>query len=95
LTLDVFDLRPYLAPFLELPEFRDMGLSNVFPPIKELTIVQPPWTPAKQKCMAAVVELAKSQHALGVPFEHVTIRVNTPPPEMREWLSQWVGEVHI
>jgi hypothetical protein len=94
LTLDVFDLRPYLAPFLELPEFRDMGLSNVFPPIKELTIVQPPWTPAKQKCTAAVVELAKSQHALGVPFKHVTIRVKNSPREMTESLSKWVGEVH-
>ena len=94
LTLNVFDLRPYLAPFLDLPEFRDMDQPNVFPPVKELTIAQPPWTPAKQKCMAAVVELAKSQHTLGVPFEHVTIRLKDPPPEITEWLSPWVGEVH-
>ena len=93
LTLDIFDLRPYLAPFLDLPEFRDMDQPGGFPSIKELTIMQPSQAPAKQECMAAVVELAKSKHALGVPLERVTIHMRDHPPKMAEWLNPWVGVV--
>ena len=93
LTLDVFDLRPYLAPFLDLPEFRDMNQPGGFPPIKELTVAQPSPAPAEQECMAAIVELAKLKHEMGVPFERVTIRTKNHPPEMAEWLGQWVGVV--
>ena len=94
LTLDVSDLRPYLAPFLDVPEFLDMDQLDGFPPIKKLAVSQPPQAPAKQECMAAVVELAKSQHAAGVPFERVTIHMMDPPPEMADRLEQWVGAVH-
>jgi hypothetical protein len=94
LTLDVFDLRPYLAPFPRLPEFCGMDQSNGFPPIKKLAISQPSRAPAERECMAAVVELAKSQYAAGVPFERVTIRTENPPPGVAEWLQPWVDAVH-
>jgi hypothetical protein len=91
LILDVHDLRPYLAPFLDLPEFRDMDRPGGFPPTRKLMIAQPSPEP---EYMAAVVELAKSQHALGVPFERVTIHVENYLPEMVERLNPWVGVVY-
>jgi hypothetical protein len=93
LTLDVFDLRPYLAPFLDFLEFCDIDQPGRFPPVKELTIAQPSQAPAKQECMATVVKLAKSQHALGMPFERVTICMMDPPPAMAGCLQRWVGAV--
>ena len=94
LTLDVSDLRPYLTPFLGFPKPRRLSKRDAFPLIKELAIAQPSWVPAGQECMVAVVELAKLQHVVGVPFERVIIYMENPPPEMAEWLSPWVGEVH-
>jgi hypothetical protein len=82
LSLDVFDLRPYLAH------------PDGFPPIKGLTLAQPSQAPAKEECMAAVVELAKSQHVLGVPFKRVTIYMKDHPPGMEEQLRQWVDKVY-
>ena len=70
------------------PEFRDMTQPDAFPPITKLTITQPSAEPGH---MTAVVELAKSQYALGVSFEYVAIRMKDPPLEMMEWLSPWVG----
>jgi hypothetical protein len=93
LTLDVFDLRPYLAPFLDLPELLNRGESTRLVHIAELTIAQPSPAPAEQECMAALVELAKLKHGLGVPFERVTIRTKNHPPKTAEWLGPWVGVV--
>ena len=90
LTLCGFDLRSYLAPFLDRPEFKDMDQLVVFPPIKWLTILQPLGVDCGE-CMFAIVELAKSQHALGVPFERVTVRVRELPAGMVEMLEPWVG----
>ena len=94
LTLDVSDLRPYLASFLEPPESCDATQPDGFPPIKELMITQPSWAPAIEECLAAIAELEKSQHALGMPFERVVTHVSSPPPETAEWLQQWTGAVH-
>ena len=94
LTLDVFDLRPYLGPFPHLPEFYGMDQSNGFPPIKKLKIAQPLRAPAERECMAAVVELAKSQYAAGVPFELVVIRTENPSLGAAERLQPWVDVVH-
>jgi len=91
LTLRSFDLRSYLPPFFDLPEFKDVDQSVVFPPIKELTISHPLMVDNEEECMAAIVELAKSQHALGVPFERVTVRVWELPAGMAEMLEPWVG----
>ena len=88
LTLRGPDLRSYLAPFL--PEFKYMNQSVVFPPIKWLTISHPLMVD-REECMVAIVELAKSQHALGIPFERVTVRAEELPAGMVEMLEPWVG----
>lgn len=92
LTLNVVDLRPYLAPFLGLPGFQDTK-GDAFPAIKELTITGNLKESLKEKCMAAVVEWAKSQHASGVPFERMTFRMKDHPVAMVERLRSWVGTV--
>jgi len=91
LTLRGYSFCPYLAPFLDFPEFKDMDQSVVFPPIKELSISYPSRMDSEEECMAAIVELAKSQHALGVPFERVTVRAGELPDGMVEMLEPWVG----
>ena len=90
LSLHGCDLRPYLAPFLGLLEFELMGQPITFPPIKALTISHPSMVD-DEKCMGAIVELAKSQHALGVPFERVTVRAEKLPTTMAEMLGSWVS----
>jgi len=45
----------------------------------------------EEECMAAIVELAKLQNALGVPFERVTVRARELPTGTREMLEPWVG----
>ena len=91
LCLHGCDLRSYLAPFLGLPEFEWMGQPIAFPPIKELTISHPSMVNDEERCMAAIVELAKSQHALGVPFERVKVRAEKLPTAMAEMLGPWVS----
>ena len=95
LTLDVVDLRPYLAPFLDLPEFQEMKQPDAFPAIKELTITERSKEPLKEECMAAIVEWAKLQHALGVPFERVIFRMKDSPVAMVGRLGPWVDAVHF
>ena len=91
LTLNVFDLRPYLAPFLDPPPFQYVKQPDAFPSIKELTIAGP--EPLREDCCAAVVEFAKSQHTLNVPFERVIFHMKDPPLAMGERLEPWVGIV--
>jgi len=43
--------------------------------------------------MDAILELAKSQHTLGVPFKRVTIRTQRLSKTMVKMLESWVGEV--
>ena len=90
LTLRGFDPGLYLATFLDLPEFKDMDQSIVFPPVKWLTISHPPME-GPEECIFAIVELAKLQHALGVPFERVTFLAKGLPAGMAEMLELWVG----
>jgi hypothetical protein len=78
LTIYGCDLRSYLTPLV------------VYPPIKELTISHP-WRPSQEECMVAIVELAKSQHALGVPFKRVTVCMENLPTVMAKRLEPWVG----
>jgi len=93
LTIYGCDLRSYLTPFLNLPERNNMEQPVVFPPIKKLAISHPFMQYYEEECMAAIVELAKSQHARGVPFEHVTVCVGKLPTAMREGLRPWVAAV--
>ena len=91
LILHGLDLRSYLTPFLDLPEFKDMDQSIVFRAIKWLTISHPLMLDHEEECMVTLVELAKSQHALGVPFERLTVFGEGLPVEMAEMLEPWVG----
>ena len=95
LTLDVTDLRLYLAPFFDLPEFRDLRQLAAFPAIKGLTIAEQSGEPLTEECAAAIVELAKSQHELGVPFERVMLHTMDPPAAMVARLEPWVGTVRV
>ena len=89
LTIEDSDLYPYLCGFGNLPT---SGKQTVFPPIKELVLLRPAMA-VGEKYMSAIVELAKSQHARGMPFERVTVRARTLLPVMVEGLKQWVGTV--
>ena len=86
------DMQPYFAPFLDYPELRDVEKPAAFPPIKELTILRPRHV-SRKDCAIAIVRLAESQHALGVPFERVTVRMHNLPTETAKKLRQWVGAV--
>jgi hypothetical protein len=85
LTIDDCDLRSHLIPFL--------NLQGLFPTVKELTISHP--SPAGgEVCEVTIVNLAKSQHALGVPFERMTVRMENLPAAMAEVLGPWVGAAY-
>ena len=89
LTIYDCDLRPYLHSFLILED--EVEEPVVFPPIKELTIAHPEHV-SSEECLA-IVELAKSQHASGTPFERVVIRRESMFTGMEERLRPWVGSV--
>ena len=67
-----------------------MDQSIVLPPIRWLTISHP-LVVGLEECTVAVVELAKLQHELGVPFERVTFLAKELPAGMAEMLEPWVG----
>ena len=89
LTIYDCDLRPYLRSFLTLED--DIRGSVTFPPTKELTISHPR-NVSNEECVA-IVELAKSQHGVGTPFERVVFRGERMFPGMVEGLRPWVGSV--
>ena len=92
LTIEGCDLRIYLASILDLPEFEDLEQQIVFPPVNELTILHPLMDDIEEECLEAIVELAKSRHALGIQFGRVTLYTEWLPAGMAERLKQWVGE---
>ena len=76
------DLRLFLGPFFV---FQDAIQPGSFPRIKELTIVDPIRLSSRghEAYGVAIVKLAKSQRARGVPFERVML-----PPEVPSWLIE-------
>ena len=90
LSLYDCDLRPYLDPFLDTPLFPKAIQPTSFPPIKKLTII-----PSLQSFYAAaIVELARSQHARKVPLEGITLSRSPPSPPVKYELVafvDWVG----
>jgi hypothetical protein len=90
LTIEHCNLEIFLAPFIDLPEFRLPA--RVFPHVKKLTITegQKFWD---QWCMDAIVELAKLQYEEEKPFEHVTVWAGEIPAGTAERLREWVSTV--
>ena len=90
LTLSYCDLWSYLHPF------RDIGTATLtgsitFPLVKELAITHP--VDLSDSQCAAVIGLAKSQHAVGTPLERVILRGEEPLIGIAGRLGQWVGSV--
>ena len=93
LTIRGCDLHVFLSDFLDDPVLDDLEGSIVFPHIKELTISHPAMGEDEVECLDAIVELAESQHALGIPFERITVHVWSLPAGMAEELGRWVDAV--
>ncbi|KAF9783773.1 hypothetical protein BJ322DRAFT_1067017 [Thelephora terrestris] len=96
LTIYGCDLRIFLATFLDSSRLEDSEPPIVFPQIKKLAVLHV--NPSMEfeentECMNAFVELAKSQHALGIPFERVAVRTWRYPPGMADQLRPWVTAV--
>ena len=89
--IDHSDIQPYFRYFLGILE-GDVEEPAVFPSIKKLTISHPMCS-SDDECTAAIVGLAQSRHALGVPFEHVIVRALWMPEGVEEGLRPWVGNV--
>jgi hypothetical protein len=87
------DLHIFLYTFLGDLGFNGLKPPIVFPQIKELAILHPLMDIDDVECLGAVVELAKSQHVLGIPFERVTVCMGSIPLGMAEELKRWVGAV--
>ena len=92
LTMYGCDLHSYVTPFFDRSNGNGLGQPAVFPPTKELWISHP-ISPDKEECVEIITELAKSRHALGIPFEHVTVCMERLPESMAEMLKPWVGGV--
>jgi len=85
LTIYRCDMRPY---FLYYPEI--VG----YPPVRVLTLFDP-WNTLVEDVGRGLVELAKAQYELGVPFERVVIRSYDPlaDVDVENRLRLWVGAV--
>ena len=93
LTIRGCDLRLLLADFLDDPGLCRLGQPISFPQIKDFKILYPSMGIDEMECMNAIVELAKSQHALGIPFECVTVRTWYCHEGMEAELGRWVATV--
>ena len=91
LVLHHCDMGVYLDSFHNHRGLYDVKKPVVFPTIKELEISHPLFP---LKFEVAIVGLVELQHVRGVPFEHVTVRMDRLPAEMAEKLRPWVGVVH-
>ena len=89
LTIYYCDLRPYLNPFFDPP-----GEHIEFPSIKKLTISHPTRSHEEQYA-TAIVRFAEAQHARGIPFERVVIRMERVFVGMEKRLKPWVGSVEL
>ena len=58
-------------------------------------VVERSTTPLEEDIKAAIVELAKSQHTLGAPFDRVLFLTGEPSMEMVERLQPWVGDTYF
>ena len=93
LTLDISDLRPYLAPFFNTPDFNDLEKSHTYPQIKCFTISNRR-SALEMDSRIAIAQFVESQHALGIPIERIVLRTVGPAEDLAEMVQPWVGVVH-
>ena len=93
LTISGCDLQVFLANFVEVLGLDNLAEPVLFPWIKDLKILHPLMEACEMEWMQGIVELAKAQHARGIPFERVTVRMWKLPIGMAEELGRWVGVV--
>ena len=93
LTICGCDLRIFLRHFLRGSWFNGLETPLVFLQAKKLTILHPSVGYNAVGCARAILELAKLQHALAIPFERVTISTGWFPIRMKGELERWVGAV--
>jgi len=93
LTTHGCDLRLYLNPSPNPPGSPNTERLVVFPQIRELVISHPSHPHNGERCMATILELARSRHAPGIPFERMTVRMKRLPTVMVEKLRPWVSVV--
>ena len=90
--LTMYGCDPYscLTPFIDPSRSNDLWEPFAFPTVKKF-VISHPVVPHNEECRTAIVELAKSQHALGIPFECVTVQMKRLPESLAEMLRPWVG----
>ncbi|KAF9783878.1 hypothetical protein BJ322DRAFT_1109724 [Thelephora terrestris] len=93
LTISGCDLHMFIDAFLDCPRLRN-SKPIVFPHIETLVILYPLIDIDETECLEAIVELAKLQHSLGIPFRCVKVRLWTLfPAGMAGELGRWVNAV--
>ena len=90
LTIFSCNILPFFPSFFDIQDYY-VREPVVFPRIKELTIRHP--ASSDEVCTTAIVGLAKSHHALGIPLERVIFCATSMPPGMEEAVRPWVGSV--
>ena len=90
LTIFDCDIIPFFHSFLDTRDGHPRE-PVAFPRIRELTIRLP--AASDEVCTAAIVGLAKSHHALGMPLERVVFCAARMLPETEEGVRPWVGSV--
>lgn len=90
LTIPGCDLHIPLAGLFNNQRLYHLGRHNAFPQIKELEILNPSMGVDETECAEAIMELTKSQHALGKPFKCVTVRTQDLHPGIVERLRRRV-----
>jgi hypothetical protein len=91
LTYHSSDISMLFVAAFDPPEFDGSDESISFPPTRRLAISSRSTMGVMDK--DDIVELAKSRHRLGIPFEHLTICVEEISESMTESLREWVGVV--
>ena len=90
LTMYGCDLHGCITPFINPSRRNDPWEPFTFPTAKKFVILHPVML-HNGGCGTAIMELAKSQHALGIPFECVTVQMKRLPESLAETLRPWVG----
>ena len=94
-TIGGCDLHIFLVEFLDLnnPALNHSAQPIIFPQVKEFKVLYLSSRVKEEECMETIVDLAESQHALGVPFERVKVRMVGLHPQIAEELGRWVAVV--